>query len=249
MPELAIIGSSNAVPTLDRDNTYLTLHTNEKHILIDCGSSAWVRLTKTGMTPEDLTDIIITHFHPDHVAGLPLLLMDLWLMGRKNPLVIHGLDETIQRIQGMMELFGWDNWPDFFEVSFKTVAGKRELVLGDETIKVWAIPVKHLIPTIGLRIESADHSYSIAYTCDTEPCEGVDDLAREVNILIHESAGKAVGHSSAAQAGEAAARAEVDQLVLIHYPDLPDGPSLISNASERYSGKIVLARDGMVFRW
>lgn len=249
MPELAIIGSSNAIPTLDRDNTYLTLRTSEKHVLIDCGSSAWVRLTNAGMTPEQLTDIIITHFHPDHVAGLPLLLMDLWLVGRKNPLVIHGLNETILRIQSMMELFGWENWPDFFEVSFVVIPAARAIVLGDSSVTVWANPVKHLIPTIGLRIEGSDHSFSIAYTCDTEPCEGVDELAREVNILIHESAGKAVGHSSAAQAGEAAARAEVDQLVLIHYPDLPDGSSLISSASERYSGKIVLAKDGMVFRW
>jgi ribonuclease Z len=114
---------------------------------------------------------------------------------------------------------------------------------------VWAIPVKHLIPTIGLRMDGMDHLFSIAYTCDTEPCQGVDELARGADILIHESAGKAVGHSSPAQAGETAARAEVDQLVLIHYPDNPDENSLIKDAREKYAGKVLLAKDGMVFRW
>jgi ribonuclease Z len=249
MPELVIMGSANAIPTRERDNTYLTLHTDEKHVLIDCGSNAWVRLMNAGMTPDQLTDIIITHFHPDHVAGLPLLLMDLWLQGRKSPLVIHGLRETTSRIKKMMDLFWWENWPGFFEVNFAVIPPEKTTVLGDSSITVWANPVKHLIPTIGLRMDGMDHSFSIAYTCDTEPCQGVDELARGADILIHESAGKAVGHSSPAQAGETAARAEVDQLVLIHYPDNPDENSLIKDAREKYAGKVLLAKDGMVFRW
>jgi ribonuclease Z len=249
MPELVIMGSANAIPTRERDNTYLTLHSSEKHILIDCGSNAWVRLMNSGITPEQLTDIIITHFHPDHVSGLPLLLMDLWLQGRKKPIVIHGLQETTVRIKGMMDLFGWENWPGFFEVSFAVIPAQRVIILEDSAVTVWANPVKHLIPTIGLRVENIDQTFSIAYTCDTEPCRGVDELALGADILIHESAGKAVGHSSPLQAGEAAARAEVDQLVLIHYPDLDDENRLIKDAKEKYSGKVILAKDGMIFRW
>lgn len=249
MPELTIIGSSNAIPTQERDNTYLTLKTSDKHVLIDCGSNAWVRLMKIGMTSEDLTDIIITHFHPDHVAGLPLLLMDLWLMGRKKPLAIHGLGETVEKIQKMMDLFGWENWPGFFSVTYEAIPAKKATVLSDSCVRIWSYPVKHLIPTIGLRVDGITQPYSIAYTCDTEPCEGVTVLAQGVDILIHESAGKAIGHSSPGQAGEAAARAEANQLVLIHYPDLPDEYSMISEAVSNYTGAVILAKDGMVFCW
>ena len=45
---------------------------------------------------------------------------------------------------------------------------------------------------------------SLAYSCDTEPCTAVVDIARDVDILLHEATGAVTGHSSAAQAGEAA---------------------------------------------
>jgi ribonuclease Z len=249
MPVLTIIGSSNAIPTQKRDTTYLTLQTKEKLILIDCGTNAFVKLIHSGMSPDQLTDIIITHFHPDHVVGLPLLLMDLWLLGRKEPLVIHGLVESITRIEKMMSLFGWENWPDFFKVTFMVVPAAKSVVLSDSSVKLWSTPVKHLIPTIGLRVDGLIQPFSIAYTCDTEPCQGVDDLALGSDILIHESAGNAKGHSTAAQAGAAATRAEVDKLVLIHYPDHSEISSLIDEAAEKYSGEIIAATDGMSFSW
>jgi len=249
MPLFTIIGSSNAIPTKKRDTTYLTLQTKEKYILIDCGTNAFVRLVQSGMSPDQLTDIIVTHFHPDHVVGLPLLLMDLWLIGRKQPLIIHGLNETITRIEKMMSLFGWGNWPEFFQVSFQVVPQVKSVILYDSSVKLWSTPVKHLIPTIGLRIESLSKPFSIAYTCDTEPCQGVDDLALGADILIHESAGNAKGHSTAGQAGEAAARAEVDKLVLIHYPNHSEESKLINEAAVNYSGEIITAVDGMTFRW
>ncbi len=69
------------------------------------------------------------------------------------------------------------------------------------------------------------------------------------DILIHEFAGNAKGHSTAAQAGEAAARAEVDKLVLIHYPNHTEESLLIDEAAVKYSGEIIAAIDGMSFSW
>lgn len=249
MPELTIIGSSNAIPTRDRDNCYLSLKTHERFILIDCGSNALVRLMESGMHADQITEMIITHFHPDHVAGLPLLLMDLWLLGRQRPLFIYGLEDCLSRVEKMMDLFGWKNWPSFFQVGFSTIPEFTSTIIKDDFIAITSVPVKHLIPTIGLRVESQNKPFIIAYTCDTEPCEGVDELSRGANILIHESAGAAVGHSSAEQAGADAARAEVDQLVLIHYPDSQMDEQLINEASLHYGGLIHVAKDGMKFSW
>lgn len=249
MPELTIIGSSNAIPTRDRDNCYLSLKTPERFILIDCGSNAFTRLMESGMQADQITEMIITHFHPDHVAGLPLLLMDLWLLGRQKPLVIYGLEDCLDRIEKMMDLFGWKNWPSFFHVEFSTIPEQQSTFIKDNLLLITSVPVKHLIPTIGLRVESQTSPFILAYTCDTEPCEGVDELSRDANILIHECAGEATGHSSAQQAGADATKAEVDQLVLIHYPDSQVDDQLIQEASLQYGGLIHVAKDGMKFSW
>ncbi len=249
MPELTIIGSSNAIPGKKRDTAYLCLQTNNKFVLIDCGTNALVRLQELGVTPDTITDIIVTHFHPDHVAGLPLLLMDLWLLGRKSPLVIHGLPQTVERIQKMMDLFGWKNWPEYFQVTFQVIPSEDTVILVDPEVTIRSNLVQHLVPTIGLNISDNHRKYAIAYTCDTEPCLGVEKLANGANILIHEAAGDAKGHSTALQAGEDAARAEVDSLVLIHFPENYPDTNLINEASSKYAGKVTVATDGLKFSW
>jgi ribonuclease Z len=86
----------------------------------------------------------------------------------------------------------------------------------------------------------------MAYSCDTEPCPQVVTLASGVDVLIHEAAGNSPGHSSASQAGEIAREAEVGSLYLIHYRTGGyDSHHLVSEAQEKYSGKVALAEDFM----
>jgi ribonuclease Z len=119
-------------------------------------------------------------------------------------------------------------------------------VLENPEFRVFSSPVKHLIPTIGLRIESLHTGQSLAYSCDTEPCPQVIQLASGVDVLIHEAAGPGAGHSSAAQAGSAAREAEVGSLYLIHYRTGDFDPCiLVEEARKAYPGKIFLAKDFM----
>ena len=89
MQKVIILGSSNAVPSRDHENTHMAIIGNGRSILVDCVSNPVVRLEQAGVDFNELTDIIITHFHPDHVSGVPLLLMDMWLMGRTKPINIY----------------------------------------------------------------------------------------------------------------------------------------------------------------
>src|SRR5512134_1209995 len=121
MTKLIILGTANAVPDENHYNTHMAVLSGQGTILIDCPGNPILRLQKSGIEPNSLTDLIVTHFHPDHTNGIPLLLMHLWLLGRQQPLTIHGLEHSIQRIIGVMELYEWQGWPDFYPVSFKTV--------------------------------------------------------------------------------------------------------------------------------
>ena len=245
MTSVAFLGTSNSVPDTHHDYSHLVIKGSESNVLIDCGCNPILRLQKIGIGVEDLSAIIVTHFHPDHVSGLPLLLMNLWLMGRKNPIYIYGLDYTLDRIEAMMALFNWTDWPDLFHVSLNRIAnGEKEFVLKNKDFSINASKMEHLIPSIGLRIEMVESGKTLAYSADTEPCEQMVRLAEKVDVLIHEVSGPIKGHSSAAQAGSIARRANVKQMYLIHYPAGENQTDqLVADASCEFKGPIHLAED------
>ena len=149
MAKVIILGSSNAVPSKDHENTHLVIIGKERTILVDCVSNPIVRLEQAGVDFNDLTDIVITHFHPDHVSGVPLLLMDMWLMGRTKPINIYGLHYTMDRLEDLMGYYGWDEWPNFFSVGFyRLPEAEMAYVLDCDEFKIQSSPVHHMIPTI-----------------------------------------------------------------------------------------------------
>jgi ribonuclease Z len=247
MPKVIILGSSNAIPTVDHENTHMVVVGEERIVLVDCVSNPLLRLEKAGLDFNHLTDLILTHFHPDHVSGVPLLLMDMWLMGRNKPLNIYGLHHTLDRIENLMGFYGWAEWPDFFPVAFyRLPAQEMTSVIDCQDFRIFSSPVRHLLPTIGLRFEFNHANKIMAYSCDTEPCAQVVRLAEGADTLIHEAAGASRGHSSAAQAGEIASQAEVGKLYLIHYPTgKNETADLVAEAHMRYQGPVSLAEDFM----
>ncbi len=247
MPKVIILGSSNAVPSKDHENTHLVVIGDERTILVDCVSNPIVRLEQAGVDFNELTDIVITHFHPDHVSGVPLLLMDMWLMGRTKPINIYGLHYTMDRLEDLMGFYGWAEWPNFFSVGFYRLP-EVELahVLDCTDFKIRSSPVHHMIPTIGIRLEAKKTDKVFAYSCDTEPCEQTVRLAAGADILVHEAAGATFGHSSAEQAGEIATKAEVGMLYLIHYPTGRYARGdIAAEAAKTYKGEIIIAKDFM----
>lgn len=251
MSRVIILGSSNAIPTKDSENTHMVVVGKERMLLIDSVSNPILRLEQAGLDFNDLTDLIVTHFHPDHASGVPLLLMDMWLMGRQKPLNIYGLHYTLDRVEGLMGFYNWSEWPNFFPVVFYRLPSREMTpVLNCSDFVVHASPVHHMIPNIGLRIEFPDSQKMLAYSCDTEPCDEVVRLGAGADVLIHEATGELPGHSSAAQAGTVAAKAEVGQLLLIHYPTgrFANGDP-VNEARTTFSGDIQLAKDFMTLNF
>jgi ribonuclease Z len=147
----------------------------------------------------------------------------------------------------MMGFYHWENWPNFFPVAFHRLPERENiLVLEKPDFQIFSTPVRHLVPTIGLRFQANHHSRTVTYSCDTEPCPSVIRLASGTDILIHEASGLGVGHSSASQAGGIAREAEVGKLLLIHYPTGDSHPKdLVEQARETFSGQIGLTEDFM----
>lgn len=244
MPKLIVLGTAHAIPDENHENTHLAILGEQRRILIDCIGNQVVHLKKAGIDLNSLTDVILTHFHPDHVAGVPSLLLSMWLLGRRAPLNIYGLHYTLDRVEKLMNLFDWDQWSGFFPVTLHRLpAEPSTLVLQSEEILIYSSPVEHLIPTMGLRVEARQTGKILAYSCDTEPCDAVAELAEKADVLIYEATGEKKGHSSAAQAGSIAAWAEVGALYLIHYDPLDE--SIVSQAQKEFPGLVTRAKDFM----
>ncbi len=244
MPKLIILGTAAAIPDPARENTHMALVGRRNAVLIDCVGTPTVHLARAAVPLDSVSDLIVTHFHPDHVSGVPLLLMNMWLLGRQDPLRVYGLHHCLERLEHMMSLYHWDNWPNFFPVAFHRLPEREHmLVMETEDFRVYSSPVRHIVPTIGLRLENAVGGQAVAYSGDTEPCEAVIRLASGAQVLIHEASGGGVGHSTADQAGQVARTAEVGRLLLIHYPGGVLGAGLVEQAQAVYPGPVALAQD------
>jgi ribonuclease Z len=248
MAKITILGSAFSIPDENHENTHMVVAGNVQTVMVDCVGSPIPRLHRAAIEFNQVTDLILTHFHPDHVSGVPTLLMDMWLLGRHNPLHIYGLDHTLDRIKKMMGFYDWESWPNFFPVLFHHLPGNEMTkVLDSEEMTIYSSPVKHWIPTIGLRFEFKDPKWVVTYSCDTEPCPQMVRLAQNSDVLIHEATGLSQGHSSAKQAANIGMQAGAKSLYLIHYPTGEfDAEPLIKEAREVFTGPVTLAKDFMV---
>jgi len=248
MARIVILGSAAAVNDATHDYThFLLIGEEDTPILIDAGSNPLGKIKDLGIDDNTLQDMILTHFHPDHVAGVPNMMMHMWLLGRKSPLRIYGLHHCVNRVEDSMKAYGWEDWPNFFPVTFNRVSERDNApILENKDFIIHSWPVKHFtIPTIGLRIQNKHNGKILAYSCDTKPIPALMDIAADADLLLHEAAGNdGFGHSSAKQAGEVAAEAGAKSLYLLHYHVWNQDPEpLVAEAAESYNGPITLCRD------
>jgi ribonuclease Z len=248
MAQVIILGAAAAIPSIERDYAHLAVQVNDQLILVDCGGNPMVRLAQMGLDWRQIKDIIITHFHADHAANLPNLIVGMWLSGRQTPLAIHGLKPTIRKINQLLDVFEWQTWRDLFPINFNEIQeGELNPIIESDALKVVTSPTQHSIPSVGLRFESKESGKTVTYSCDTEPCQAVIHLAQDAHVLIHEATGLHPGHSSAQQAGEIAHQARANHLYLIHYPSPPgaDPGELTRQARQAFQGPVTLAQEGM----
>ena len=217
------LGTGAAYTSPGRTTTMLAFEDAGAYFLVDCGGDAVQRLLVSGLVPADVAAVVLTHEHPDHVSGFPLLIEKLWLAGRRAPIPIYGLRRTLDVAQTLLGAFNtsaWKDMPDLVYHEIPAEEGADVFELG--AFRVTSSPVLHPVPTVGLRVETA--AATVAYSCDTAPHPAVTRLARGADLLIHEATEHLPEvHSSAEEAAACAAEAGVGRLVLVHLPPvLPD---------------------------
>ncbi|HEY3934534.1 MAG TPA: ribonuclease Z [Gemmatimonadales bacterium] len=106
MMQVTFLGTSAAVPTVDRNVSALMLQREGELLLFDCGEGTQRQMMRYG-AGFAVEDIFITHFHADHTLGIPGLLRTMGLQGRTAPLRLHG-PRGAQRHLGALTALGME---------------------------------------------------------------------------------------------------------------------------------------------
>ncbi|MGI5990139.1 MAG: ribonuclease Z [Lachnospiraceae bacterium] len=90
MLDVCLLGTSGMMPLPGRWLTSLMLKCNGHSLLIDCGEGTQIAIREKGWSFHDIDVICLTHFHADHVAGLPGILLTIGNADRTEPVTIIG---------------------------------------------------------------------------------------------------------------------------------------------------------------
>lgn len=217
MLRLTLLGVGTAVPDQDRENTHMVWESPNGLLLIDAGGSTFQRLLRAGLDPLALQGVLLTHGHADHINGLAVLLFQLKLAGYKGALPIYGNEPTLARVRRIVEAFELEQYQ--VPVEWVVVRAGDDVPIDDDSYRLRTAATVHPLPCLALRFEDRNTKRILVYSADTEPCDAVQALAQGATILVHEAttAEPFPGHTTPRQAGQTAARAGAERLVLVHF--------------------------------
>ncbi len=90
MLDVCLLGTGGMMPLPYRWLTSLMMRYNGKSILIDCGEGTQIAMKEKGWSPKPIDIICFTHYHADHISGLPGMLLTMGNAERTEPLLIIG---------------------------------------------------------------------------------------------------------------------------------------------------------------
>ena len=251
MARLTFLGTAAALPLPGRANTSLMVTSDEgANLLIDCGGDVYSNMLRWGFGADDVSALLITHAHIDHIGGLPSLIESLRLGGRQAALPIWALPEVLAVTRKLVAAYDFeltlDSWT--FEVQFNAIDGGEAAQMAGMPARV--VRMDHSVPSIGVRLELPGGA--LAYTCDTQPTPAIATLARGARTLITEStylqgwelAARAAKHMTAYEAGQQAAECAVERLALVHLGGEQVIAAAGAEAAQVFGGEVIVPTDG-----
>ena len=241
--------------------TSLMMKYNGKSILIDCGEGTQIAMREKGWSSKPIDVICFTHYHADHVSGLPGLLLSMGNSERTEPLLMIG-PKGLSRVVNSLRVIA----PELpFEIQFHEINGEQEDI-AFEGFTIRAFRVNHSVTCYGysLSIHRAgkfDKDRAIAqeiplklwnklqkgetieqdgrvYTSDLLILEGM--YGDEENF----PKAKEHRHMMMQEAARIAAKAQVPELWLTHYGPAMPKPDAYLEDLRRIFPNTITAKDG-----
>ncbi|MBR6909828.1 MAG: ribonuclease Z, partial [Lachnospiraceae bacterium] len=148
MLDVCLLGTGGMMPLPYRWLTSLMMRYNGHSILIDCGEGTQIAMKEKGWSPNPIDIICFTHYHADHISGLPGMLLNMGNADRTEPLLLIG-PKGLERVVGALRVIA----PELpFELRFMEITSPEQTFEFDG-FKLKAFKVNHSMVCYGYTIE------------------------------------------------------------------------------------------------
>jgi ribonuclease Z len=265
---ITLLGTGSPLPDQHRAGPSTLVQAAGENYLVDAGRGVLMRLMAAGVAANQLTAVLITHLHSDHITDLNDVITSQWIsIFEPTPLRIVGPPGIRSVVGHILESLG----PDIsYRIAHHQDLNEEPLLVIDEVesgpvahpgnVRITAAPTDHrpVEPSVAFRFDLDDVAVVVAG--DTVPCADLDNLCVGAQALVHTAIRKDIianipiqrlqdtlgYHSSPEQAAQTAERAGIGTLVLTHYvPAFPPGGGADwrALASEHFSGRVEVGDD------
>ena len=147
MLDICLLGTGGMMPLPYRYLTSMMARYNGKSILVDCGESTQVAMKEKGWSPKPIDIMCFTHYHADHISGLPGMLLTMGNAEKKTPLIMIG-PKGLQRVVSALRVIA----PELpFELEFVELSEPNQIIEFDG-FRIEAFRVNHNVVCYGYSI-------------------------------------------------------------------------------------------------
>jgi len=140
---IVFLGTGQAVPTIRRNHQGILIQYKDENILIDCGEGIQRQFRKAKLNPCSITKLLITHWHGDHILGIPGLLQTLALNGYNRTLEIYGPRGTQKFMSIIMSMFVFQG-----KIDYQVKEIEQGKFFENQDFYLEALPMSHGTPAL-----------------------------------------------------------------------------------------------------
>ncbi len=169
MIEVCLLGTGGMMPLPYRWLTSLMLRYNGTSILVDCGEATQIAMRKKGWSPKPIDVMCFTHYHADHISGLPGMLLTMGNAEKDTPLTMIG-PKGLERVVGALRVIA----PEIpFPIVYHELTQPTETIplAGNEAFTITAFKVNHNVTCYGYRF---DLTRAGRFDADRAAAQGID---------------------------------------------------------------------------
>jgi ribonuclease Z len=151
MIKITFLGTSSMIPTEERNHNSILISYRDHGILVDCGEGTQRQLRIAKIKPRKITKLLITHWHGDHVLGIPGLIQNLAAHNYNNTLEIYGPKGTKKYLKNMLSGIIMQ---DRLKYTVKEISSG--IFYKDKNFSLECKPLDHITPCLAYSLQEHD---------------------------------------------------------------------------------------------